>query len=207
VAEIDLGLRERKKRRTRRALAEAALRLFAERGYERTTVAEIAAAAEVSTRTFFSYFRSKDEVLFADTDERLALLRDALSRADPGAPTIAVLRAVFDQVLGSTVGILGPHRTTRARLTLERPELRARGLDRILTAQRELAGWLAGRPAQPLDGVTAAAVSGAVVGALVGATLHSIERGDPPDRLRRELHDVLLRIEAALPALERDGSG
>jgi AcrR family transcriptional regulator len=206
VAEIDLGLRERKKRRTRRALAEAALRLFAERGYDRTTVADIAAAADVSTRTFFSYFRSKDEVLFADTDERLALLREALSRADPGAPTIDVLRAVLDQVLGSTVGILGPHRTTRARLTLEHPELRARGLDRILTAQRELAGWLTRRPVRPLDGVTAAAVSGAVVGALVGATLHSIERGDPPDRLRRELRGVLRRIGAALPALERGGS-
>ena len=53
-----MGLRERKRQQTRQELISAAMRLFGEKGYEQTTVAEIAAAAGVSTKTFFNYFAS-----------------------------------------------------------------------------------------------------------------------------------------------------
>src|SRR4029450_9434907 len=89
-----ISLRERKKARTRRALVEAALRLFAERGFEATTVAEIAEAAEVSPRTFFTYFPAKEDVLFAGAQDRIERVRNALDRR---APDRCALRRVAQE--------------------------------------------------------------------------------------------------------------
>jgi AcrR family transcriptional regulator len=71
-------LRELKKERTKEALEKAALRLFKEKGYANTSVAEIAAEAEVSRRTFFRYFRSKEGVVFANADENGRRLSEAI---------------------------------------------------------------------------------------------------------------------------------
>src|SRR6266480_7959820 len=71
------GLRERKKQRTRETIARAAHELFAERGYHATTLPDIAEAADVSTRTIFAYFPSKEDILFSD----FALMKDALAQA------------------------------------------------------------------------------------------------------------------------------
>jgi len=71
------GLRERKKQRTRETIARAAHELFAERGYHATTLPEIAEAADVSTRTIFAYFPSKEDILFSD----FAVMKEALAQA------------------------------------------------------------------------------------------------------------------------------
>jgi AcrR family transcriptional regulator len=92
VHERRAGLRERKKERTRELIASTALALFAERGYARTTVAEIADAAEVSERTVFTYFPTKEDILFSDHAELRRSLAQALAARPPGAPALDVLR-------------------------------------------------------------------------------------------------------------------
>ena len=86
------GLRERKKLQTRLALARAAMRLFEERGYAATTIDDIAAEANVSRRTFFRYFASKEEAFLVDPAGKLEALHVALAEGPPDEPTIAALR-------------------------------------------------------------------------------------------------------------------
>ncbi len=180
----DLGRRERNKRRTRRALVDAALKLFDEHGYEQTTVADIASAADVSTRTFFSYFRSKDDVLFADTDERLEMLWSSLANRTPGEHPIDALRRVAQEILPNTADeLLGAHRDERTKVILARPDLQARGLARLADAQRQMAAHLhAAFPAE-LSELQAVAITGA----LVAVALHSMQNGDSFDRIKAKL--------------------
>src|SRR5919204_1935645 len=99
MAEAPTGLRERKKRQTREALTRAAFELFAERGYDETTLAEIAEAAGVSTRTIFAYFPCKEDILFA----RIQTMCDALTRALVERPAgTDALTALREFILAST---------------------------------------------------------------------------------------------------------
>jgi AcrR family transcriptional regulator len=89
------GLREWKKARTRLAIADVATRLFVERGFEEVTVADIAAAAEVSVKTIFNYFSSKEELFFDRADEVIGAIADAVIDRAPGTTVLGALRAVL----------------------------------------------------------------------------------------------------------------
>jgi AcrR family transcriptional regulator len=90
------GLRERKKLRTREQITEAAIQLFAERGFDATTVDDIAAAADVSRRTFFRYFARKEDVILAWKQETANELREAMAaRPREEAPLEAVEGALM----------------------------------------------------------------------------------------------------------------
>ncbi len=86
------GLRERKKQQTRERIASMALDLFAQHGYDHTTLAEIADAADVAPRTIFAYFQSKEDILFADEPLFYAGLERTLRERPPGVTTIDALR-------------------------------------------------------------------------------------------------------------------
>jgi AcrR family transcriptional regulator len=160
----DPGLRERKKRRTRQALTEAALRLFAERGFDATTVADIAAAADVAPRTFFSYFATKEDAVLGDSAEEFELAQQQLTARPPGEPVLHAMRrltlAVVDRMRQQW-----DQELVRTQVITNTPAILARIRERwdaweaILAA--ELAAELGAEPGDVEPYVAAAAVIGA----------------------------------------------
>jgi AcrR family transcriptional regulator len=93
------GLRERKKRATRDAIAAAARRLFAQRGFDDVTVGEVAVAADVSEKTVFNHFATKEDLAFAGREEGIAQFVAAITQRPPGTPVLEVFRALTHTVL------------------------------------------------------------------------------------------------------------
>lgn len=142
--------RERKKQETRDALERAAIRLFAEKGYEQTTVEEIADAADVAVRTFFRYFASKQHVLFGDVAYlRPQRLRDALHARPGDEPPLTSVRATLDHL-----DISGPEEEeqilVRLRLMEQQPSLRGTYLVLIDELRQVMARFVADRSGLPL---------------------------------------------------------
>ncbi|MFJ9779185.1 TetR family transcriptional regulator [Amycolatopsis sp. NPDC101161] len=94
-----LGLRERKKQRTREALIDAAQALFCAHGFEATTIDQIAESVEVSSRTFFRYFASKEDVALALADEQITAVLDAFAAQPAGLPVLTALRTAAVEVM------------------------------------------------------------------------------------------------------------
>ncbi len=123
------GLRERKKERTRRQIAESARILFAERGFDTVTVAEVAAAAEVSEATVFNYFPTKEDLFYSGLEAFESMLLDAVRERSPGESALAA----FGRFIAEPRGLLAskdPEAAERqaamARVIEESPALRAR---------------------------------------------------------------------------------
>lgn len=200
-------LRERKRDRTRKALLEAALDLFERHGYDGATIADIAAAADIGTRTFFSYFPSKEALLFPERDARVEAAATAIAARRPtDGPADVLLRGLREV----TVPGLGPDnlvdRFTAVRLRLVQtvPAVRGHALQVQLDAQREIATYLREAFPDDLDEVTAGALVGAFIGAVTGAVQVLLDNPaalDHPERLRTQLHRA---TEAALRPWRRD---
>jgi AcrR family transcriptional regulator len=128
-----MSLRERKKRLTRERLVREGLRLFVERGYDETSVDEIAEAADVSPRTFFRYFPTKADVVFADLPARRAAVRAALDRDE----TTPIHERIRD-VLIDSIDLLGEDRgllAARTKLVTQTPPLQTRMLELFASAE------------------------------------------------------------------------
>jgi AcrR family transcriptional regulator len=95
------GLRERKKRQTRAAIAEAAMALFAEHGFDAVTVADVARAADVSEKTVFNYFPAKEDLMMLGGQERRAALIEAIRTRGPGVSIVESFRAATLQFVDS----------------------------------------------------------------------------------------------------------
>lgn len=163
------SLRERKRERTRQALIDAAAELFERQGYDETTVAQIAAAAEIGTRTFFGYFAGKEDILFPDSDARARATVAAIAGRDPAEGPVDVLLRSLDTIAERDTDMVSPMAAVRMRLFHTVPAVRGKALQVQLAAQREIARELHAAFPGELDRVTAAALAGALTGAVSGA--------------------------------------
>ena len=137
------GLRDRKKQKTRLAIQDAALELFMEQGFEATTVEQIAALAEVSTATFFRYFKTKGEVIFGDEGYRVELLDRAICNRPPSEDDF---QAVRHALRVEWVPSLDPRRVMRqTRAARTSPLLRGLSQDLGLAWQHVISTALAKR--------------------------------------------------------------
>jgi AcrR family transcriptional regulator len=145
------SLRERKKLATRRALRRAALSLIVQRGYAHVTVEDIAEAAEVSPRTFFNYFASKEAVLFGGDAGRLSALRARLLEHPPGENALTALQEALAgeaRAISDELAALGPDRAgwlRQAKSAYADPHLQAARAAHMASMEAVIATALAER--------------------------------------------------------------
>lgn len=138
--------RERKKQQTRDALVDAALQLFEAKGYEHTAVREITDAVDVSERTFFRYFASKEDLALSFVRDGADALLEALAARPPGEEPLTALRRAFRESLGQ-LGVPGrrPSYLSVLRLIESTPTLLAAHLRYLHDHDEDLVGMLAAR--------------------------------------------------------------
>jgi AcrR family transcriptional regulator len=199
-----VSLRERKKLATRRLLRRAALELVAQRGFGNVTVEDIAEAANVSPRTFFNYFPSKEAVLFSGDSDREDAIRERVATLLPGRPATDVLRLVLaedSQESADELRSLGGDPLEwmrRMKVARTDPHIRAAHAAQMAAMERAIAEGLAARlgtdlETDPYPGVLAAAAVGVVRACLsfwIGAS-GSVSLSQLIDQALRSLADGL----------------
>jgi AcrR family transcriptional regulator len=198
----EVGLRERKKARTRRAIADAAARLFAERGYEQVAVSDVARAAEVSEQTVYNYFQTKEQ-LVTDRDQQVQdeLTRLIRTRAPGITPAAAIREFVLDSVEGirrvpaeqwqGELGYLAAISPTVHRLMLEMSDRQADALATAINETTAVRSEIA-----KLHGIALAGV----FQILISEAGRRTREGQSQDQIADELRPA---IEAILDDLDR----
>ena len=195
------GLRERKKQKTKASIQREALRLFKKRGYDETTIEDIAEAAEISPSTFFNYFPTKEDVVIYD--EYDPMMFSMLTDAPAGEPLRQSIRRVLDAfavvVQNDREDIL-----ERSRLVLEVPELRARIWEELEKARDLFAGVIAARTGRAASDFEIQVVGMTLVGLAFQASVEWVRTGG-----KGELGDLFKRamdvvdFESLLEEVER----
>ena len=203
-----MGLREVKKEATRREIADTAMRLFVERGFDHVTVAEVAAAARVSEKTVFNYFPTKEDLFFDEVPERRAALAAAIRERAPGQSVVAALRRLQD---GECPRLCSAAFATFARIIEESPALRAKELEVMAELTETLAASIREELGVPVIDATVAAnmLVGVHWQLFRNARTQALAGRQGPGavrRLRSDLDRAYRLLEHGLVALEDAGS-
>jgi AcrR family transcriptional regulator len=195
-AERPVGLRERKKARTRAVIREHALRLFGEQGYHATTVEQIAEAAEVSPSTFFRYFPTKEDVVIQDDFDPVAIA--AFERQPAGLSPVAAFRAALAEAYAALTQEEVARLEETSVLTMAIPELRARAVDELSRTIDVIAQAAARRTGRDPGDLAVRNLAGALVGVIMSATMPWAESHHTADMFER-MDAALAHLEAGLP--------
>jgi AcrR family transcriptional regulator len=183
------GLRERKKIRTRKAIRDNAMRLFAEQGYSATTIDQIAEAADISPSTFFRYYATKEAVVL--TDDLDDLMISALRSAPPDLSAMEVMRWAFAQSLSRLSPEAQLFEVTRQSLINSEPELRSAMIDDFQRNVDLICTLMSERFGHDRNSIEVKVFAGAVVGAMLAAVR-------PEASFRTQVDDVLVVLERGL---------
>jgi AcrR family transcriptional regulator len=187
------GLRERKKRAARATIAGAARRLFAERGFDAVTVAEVAAAADVSEKTVFNHFATKEDLALAGREEGIEQFVAAIAGRSPGTSVLDVFRAMTHSVLDVLVAGGNEDLLAVARIIRGSPALQ----ERLTVGWESGAAAIAAAVADSSDARDGDLVPGIVARTLwfthrsiFLAALHGLLAGEDRERLAARLKDA-----------------
>jgi AcrR family transcriptional regulator len=204
---MERGLRERKKEQTRQLIAETAWRLFADRGFDRVTVAEVAREAEVAVATVFNYFPTKEDLFFFRLEAFGAQLVDAVAARPAGEPVLAAVRrhlldtgGLLAQVEAGDPQALARLRTVN-RVIAASPALQAREQQALARTADTLAALLAAETNASGDDLGPQIAANAVIGvqrALVDYTRRRVLADQDPARLAADVRRLGRRAFALL---------
>ncbi|MEV7012800.1 TetR/AcrR family transcriptional regulator [Streptosporangium sp. NPDC051022] len=158
------GLRERKKQQTRKTISDMATVLFAQRGFDNVTVAEVAEAANVSTKTVFNYFPRKEDLFLDRFPEAAELITRAIRERPPGEEPLTALRRLLLELVRQRHPLCGLDERYRLfwQVVLDSPALRARARELVNELEKLLGSLLAeaadAAPDDPWSRVTAALI-------------------------------------------------
>jgi AcrR family transcriptional regulator len=197
----ELTHRERKKQRTREQIVERAMALFDERGFDHVTIAEIAAAADIAPRTFFSYFPSKEDVVFHDFERVFDAIRQRIEDRAEDETTMDALRAFLVDLLAE-FDHGDPAEQCRRRVVSKSPALQQHDRELVGRIEHVIADGLA----RDL-GVEPSSLRARVVAAAAAAGLteleHFFDKDDPPDDAMAVFDEVFTFVQGGVAALQR----
>ena len=192
-----LGLRERKKIKLRRSVQREALRLFADQGYEDTTVEQIADAADISTTTFYRYFPTKEDVVLDDDYDPIA--EHIIGSRDDGEPLVTTVRRAIAAV-AAAVEEDRDAALARLKLLATVPALQARQGSEGRKALEFYIGLFSARSGRPADDYQLRVTAAAFTAAQLEAARYWADAGGA-ESLGRLMDDAVTLVEPLIAAL------